>query len=72
MELCLRATTEKGLTDGELTAAAERPCAAHPAKNVLLLPPGETTIFAQIDTDMRLTALPFEIAFDASLGVLPA
>ncbi len=39
---------------------------------VLLLPPGETTIFAQIDTDMRLTALPFEIAFDASLGVLPA
>lgn len=42
MELCLRATTEKGLTDGELTAAAERLCAAHPAKNVLLLPPDFT------------------------------
>lgn len=42
MELCLRATTETGLTDGELTAAAERLCAAHPAKNVLLLPPDFT------------------------------
>ena len=42
MELCLRATTEAGLTDGELRAAVERLCAAHPAKKVLLLPPDFT------------------------------
>ena len=39
---------------------------------VLLLQPGETTVFAQIDTDMRLTASPYTLTFDASLGVLPA
>lgn len=39
---------------------------------VLLLQPGETTVYAQIDTDMRLTDMPFALAFDASLGVLPA
>lgn len=42
MELCLRAQNESGLTDGELTAAIERLCAAHPAKKVLLLPPDFT------------------------------
>jgi len=42
MELCLRAKTETGLTDAELTAAVERRCAAHPAKKVLLLPPDFT------------------------------
>lgn len=42
MELCLRAKTDAGLTDGELTAALERLCAAHPAKKVLILPPDFT------------------------------
>ncbi len=38
---------------------------------VLLLAPGETTVYAQIDTDMRLTAMPFKLSYDAALGVLP-
>lgn len=38
---------------------------------VLLLAPGDTTVFAQIDTDMSLTSLPFELSYDAALGVLP-
>ncbi len=38
---------------------------------VLVLPQGETTLFAQINTDMTLTALEMEIVFDDSLGILP-
>lgn len=38
---------------------------------VLVLPQGETTLFAQVDTDMTLTALTLEIVFDEALGVLP-
>lgn len=38
---------------------------------VLLLAPGSNTVYAQIDTDMRLTAMPFRLNYDASLGVLP-
>lgn len=38
---------------------------------VLLLQPGETTLYTQIDTDMRLTAMQFKLSYDAALGVLP-
>ncbi len=39
---------------------------------VLLLEPGENTVFARLDTDMRLTDAPFKLSYDAALGVLPA
>lgn len=38
---------------------------------VLKLAPGETTIFAQVNTDMSVTALEFKIAFDESFGITP-
>lgn len=41
------------------------------AQYILILEPGETVIFAQIDTDMALTALDIELIFDDSLGVRP-
>ena len=41
------------------------------AQYVLVLPPGETTLFAQVDTDMALTDLTFSILFDEELGVQP-
>lgn len=41
------------------------------AQYILILPPGETTLFAQIDTDMTLTDLDFQIVFDDTLGVKP-
>ena len=40
-------------------------------KYVLHLPPGETVLFAQIDTDISLTANPFALIFSDTLGVLP-
>ncbi|OQA73294.1 MAG: hypothetical protein BWY35_00683 [Firmicutes bacterium ADurb.Bin248] len=39
------------------------------ASYILILPPGETTLFAQVDTDMSLTALELNILFDEELGV---
>ncbi len=38
---------------------------------VLVLAPGETTVFAQIDTDIVLTDKPFTFAFDEAFGVAP-
>ena len=38
---------------------------------VLRLAPGDTTLFAQIDTDTALTDLDFEFVFSETLGVLP-
>lgn len=41
------------------------------AQYILILPPGETTLFAQVDTDMTLTDLDIKIIFDDALGVKP-
>ncbi|MEA5060172.1 MAG: hypothetical protein VB049_09100 [Candidatus Pelethousia sp.] len=38
---------------------------------VLHLAPGETVIFAQIDTDTTLTDKEFDLVYNESLGVLP-
>ncbi len=38
---------------------------------VLTLNPGQTTVLAQINTDIRLTSLPFDINFDMEFGVAP-
>lgn len=38
---------------------------------VLHLAPGENVIFAQINTDVSLTGLAFELIYNESLGVLP-
>ena len=38
---------------------------------VLVLAPGETTVFAQIDTDIVLTDKPFEFQFDEAFGIGP-
>lgn len=56
--------------NGELLA--ETKLQTRDGEYVLLLQPGETTVFAQIDTDMCLTAVPFTFNYDAALGVLPA
>ena len=56
--------------EGE-AAIAEAKMQTRDGEFVLLLSPGETTVFAQIDTDMRLTAMPFTLSYDAALGVLP-
>ncbi|HWQ07010.1 MAG TPA: lactate racemase domain-containing protein [Feifaniaceae bacterium] len=42
MDLCLRAQTEAGLTDGELKAALTTLLSTRPAKRVLILPPDFT------------------------------
>ncbi len=41
------------------------------AQYILILPPGETTLFTQVDTDMTLTDLELSILFDETLGVKP-
>ena len=38
---------------------------------VLVLAPGETTVFAQIDTDIVLTEKPLEFMFDEAFGIRP-
>lgn len=38
---------------------------------VLVLAPGETTVFAQIDTDIVLTDKPLEFMFDEAFGIRP-
>ena len=47
MELCLRATTEQGLTDDELRAGLTALLERHPAKKVLLLPPDYTRYYSK-------------------------
>lgn len=56
--------------NGEMVAEGE--LQTRDGEYVLLLSPGDTTVFAQIDTDICLTALPFTFSYDATLGVLPA
>lgn len=55
--------------NGELVA--EGRLQTRDAQYILILPPGETTLFAQVDTDMTLTDLALLIVFDDSLGVKP-
>ncbi|HWQ59385.1 MAG TPA: hypothetical protein VN540_10230 [Clostridia bacterium] len=54
---------------GELVA--EGRLQTRDASYILILPPGETALFAQIDTDMTLTDLEIRIVFDDTLGVKP-
>lgn len=54
---------------GELVA--EGRLQTRDAQYVLILPPGETMLFAQVDTDMALTSLELKILFDQQLGVQP-
>ncbi len=57
--------------DEEGILVAEGRLQTRDAQYILILPPGETTLFAQIDTDMTLTDLEIKIIFDDSLGVKP-
>ena len=70
MELCLRATTESGLTDGELTAAVERLCIEHPAKKVLLLPPDFTRYHSKAGF-LTNACYHYYAARGASVDILP-
>lgn len=54
---------------GELVASSM--LQTRDASYILILPPGETTLFAQVNTDMSLTALDLRIVFDDELGVAP-
>lgn len=58
--------------EGEGEPVAEGRLQTRDGQYVLTLAPGETTVFAQIDTDMTLTDLPFTLSYDMTLGVLPA
>ena len=40
-------------------------------KYVLILQPGENTVYAQINTDMTLTLMDFTLKYDEGLGVWP-
>ena len=40
-------------------------------KYVLVLQPGENTVYAQINTDMTLTLMDFTFKYDDGLGVWP-
>lgn len=57
--------------DGEGKELASARIQTRDGQYVLRLPPGETVIFAQIDTDVTLTDKEFELIYNESLGVLP-
>lgn len=40
-------------------------------KYVLILQPGENTVYAQVNTDMTITLLDFALVYDEGLGVWP-
>ncbi|MEN6470555.1 MAG: hypothetical protein ABFC62_03710, partial [Clostridiaceae bacterium] len=40
-------------------------------QNVLILKPGENTVYAQVNTDMTLTLMDFTLQYDEGLGVWP-
>lgn len=58
-------------TDEEGKELASARTQTRDGQYVLHLAPGETIIFAQIDTDITLTDKPFELIYNESLGVLP-
>lgn len=70
MELCLRATTEQGLTDDELRAGLTALLERHPAKKVLLLPPDYTRYHSKAGF---LTQVCYEhyTALGADVDLLP-
>lgn len=57
-------------TEEEETVAAGK-LQTRDGQYALALEPGETTVFAQIDTDMGITALDYRIEYDETLGVMP-
>lgn len=57
--------------DDDGNAVAEGRVQTRDGQYVLKLAPGETTLFAQIDTDTSLTDVDFKFVFSETLGVLP-
>ena len=58
--------------EGEGEPVAEGELQTRDGQYVLLLQPGENPLYAQINTDMTLTALPFTLEYSEELGVYPA
>lgn len=63
--------TEEDEEEAAGAPVAEGKLQTRDGQYVLSLQPGETTVFAQIDTDMTITALPFVLDYDMSLGIWP-
>lgn len=57
-----------GWTDEPVASAALQ---TRDGQYVLKLAPGETTVFAQINTDMTLTDMRYTLTFDETLGIYP-
>ena len=70
MELCLRATTEQGLTDDELRAEVTALLERHPAKKVLLLPPDYTRYYSKAGF-LTQVCYSFYTARGAEVDLLP-
>ena len=70
MELCLRATTEQGLTDGELRAELTALLERHPAKKVLILPPDYTRYYSKAGF-LTQVCYSFYTARGAQVDLLP-
>lgn len=57
--------------DADGTIVAKTMLQTRDAQFALELTPGETTLYGQVDTDMTLTDLDFELVFDDSFGIQP-
>ena len=58
--------------DGEGTEVNRARIQTQDGQYVLRLQPGETVLYAQINTDITLTDMEFALEFNDTLGVLPA
>ena len=70
MELDLRATTEQGLTDDELSAELTALLERHPAKKVLILPPDYTRYYSKAGF-LTQVCYSFYTARGAQVDLLP-
>lgn len=70
MELCLRATTEQGLTDDELRAELVALLERHTAKKVLLLPPDYTRYYSKAGF-LTQVCYSYYTAYGAEVDLLP-
>lgn len=58
-------------TDEEGKQLATARAQTRDGQYVLHLPPGETVLFARVDTDITLTDKEFDLVYNETLGVLP-
>lgn len=57
--------------NGESELVADCPFQTQDGQYVLILQPGENSLYATVQTDMRITGCDFTIIFDEKLNVMP-